>query len=78
MNMFLIDPKTSTPSVSLTLLIISFIGVVVAGALQLAGKTETASVFLELFYANCALYFSRRFTMNGKSFDSTQSEKENT
>ena len=61
------DPKTQESSVSLTLLVVSF--VIVAGGL--IGKwtkllsADTSDTF-QLLYATAALYFSRKFTNSGK------------
>ncbi len=71
MNLWLTDPTTSKKSVSLTLMVLSFFGCIVGGGLQIAGKTETVSICLELFYGCSALYFGRRFSMNGKTFDAS-------
>ena len=65
------DPVTNKPSVSLTLMVVSFIGVVVAEILQIAGKVETVSIGMELFGTCTALYFGRRFTFGGKSYDAS-------
>jgi len=70
MTLWLKDPKTNEASVSLTLLMISFLATVVAGVLNMTGIVATTSIFTELTYSCVALYFSRRFSFNGKSFSS--------
>ena len=69
------DPTTNKPSVSLTLLCASFLGCIVGGALQIAGKVETVSICLELFYGCSALYFGRRFSAGGKTFDASSPQQ---
>ena len=60
------DPKQKEPSVSLTMLLVTFIVVLVAAGLDMAGKVKSTSVVTELFYACTALYFGRRFNIGGK------------
>lgn len=70
------DPSNNNlPSVSLTLLIATFIGAVAAGSLELAELTKSTSLFSELFYSSCALYFGRRFSVGSKSFSSDKAEE---
>lgn len=71
---FVLDPLTNKPSVSLTNLVISILFLIVAAALDLAGKVRDTSVALEYFGVSSALYFSRRININGRSF-SSESEK---
>lgn len=72
--MFVKDPKTKEPSVSLTLLLVSFGGVLLAACMQMAGIISDTSVLTELFYANTALYFGRRFTFKNNNFSSEKTE----
>lgn len=62
---FLVDPKTKEPSVSLSLLILSFSALLLASTVHIAKLTDNTSSLLELFYATCGLYWGRRF--QGKS-----------
>jgi hypothetical protein len=62
---FVIDPRTKEPSVSLSLLLTSFVLIVVGVICELTKLTESTSILMELFYANAALYFGRKF--QGKS-----------
>ena len=67
-GIWLIDPSTGKPSVSLTLLIISFMALVIASGLHLKQLTNNTSSLLELFYACASLYFGRRLSFsNGSS-----------
>lgn len=76
MNLFWInDPSTKQPSVSLTLLLVAFLGTVVAGSLQLAGLVTSSSIFLELTLTFVALYFGRRLNIGGKQFTSEKAEE---
>ena len=72
MQLWLIDPKTKESSVSLSMLVITFVTTLVAAGLHMTGKVTDTSILTEMFYANCALYFGRRFSV-GKI--STSSEK---
>lgn len=73
--LWIADPKTKEGSISLTLLMVTFIAALVACGLEVAGVIKSTSSIVELFYANVALYFGRRFNMNGKSFASESPEK---
>ena len=70
MNIWIEDPNSKTPSVSLTLLVISFTATIVAGALNMSGVVASTSIFTELTYSCVALYFGRRTTFAGKVFSS--------
>lgn len=74
-NMYFKDPKTGEQSISLTLLIVTFLCAIGAGALNMFGKTSSTSIFAELFYSSAALYFSRRFSIGGKSFSADKAEE---
>lgn len=73
--MWVKDPITNLASVSLTILVISFTAVIVAGALNMAGVVQSTSLFSEVFYSCCALYFGRRFSFGGKAFTSDKAEE---
>jgi hypothetical protein len=74
MNLFVPDPKTKEPSVSLTLLLISTIALIIIGSLHAAGIIQTTSIFTEMFYSTTALYFGRRFNISGKVFSSEKTK----
>lgn len=57
------DPKTKEPSVSLTLLVVSFLGLVIVGALEIFQMVKTTSVFETLFMTTSGLYFGRRLSL---------------
>lgn len=61
-KLFILDPKTKERSVSLTLLLVSFISVLIASGLEMAGVIKTVSVVPELFFACAGLYFGRKYT----------------
>lgn len=61
------DPKQKEPSVSLTMLLISFIIVLIAAGLEMAGKVKGTSVTLELFWGTAGLYFGRRTSLFSKN-----------
>lgn len=68
---FLTKDSTDVKSHSWMLLIISYICLISAGALEMAGVVHTTSVFPELFMTCSALYFGRRFanSKSGSSLD---------
>lgn len=75
---YFIDPKTDKESVSLTLMMASFLILVVLSTLKALEHVDSVGAFQELFYATAALYFGRRVQVNGKSFssgDTTEKEK---
>lgn len=59
--MWLLDPKTSKRSVSLTMLTVSFVSIIGCAFAHVLGKLDSTGPLLELFYACSALYFGRRF-----------------
>lgn len=66
-KLYLTDPKTKEKSVSLTLMLVSFILALVAGGLEMAGLVKGTSISLELFWGTAGLYFGRKFTTRGQS-----------
>ena len=75
MRLYLIDPKTKSESVSLTLLVITFVAVLVAIGLNIAKLTESTGPVMELFYSVCALYFGRKINIKGNTFSSDQAQE---
>lgn len=73
---YLVDPKTKKQSVSLTLMMISFVLLVILSTLKALEHVSSVGAFQELFYATAALYFGRRVNINNKLF-SSEKEKEN-
>lgn len=72
--MWLNDPVSKQPSVSLTLLIGSCVVLSVLGILESIGIVKSTSIFLELTMSFIALYFGRRVTFKGQVFE-TQGEQ---
>lgn len=66
--MYLKDPTTGLPSVSLTFLVISFVLLVGFSTANVLEYAKDPGPFLELFYACAALYFGRRVSIGNKSF----------
>jgi hypothetical protein len=69
------DPKTKEQSVSLTILMVSLLAVFIAGGLQVAGVVSSTSVFENIFFSSCALYFGRKLNFGGKSYTSDTAEE---
>lgn len=74
MQLWITDPKTKEASVSLTLLIVTFVGALVASGLQCFGVIDNTGMAPELFYGNVALYFGRRFTVGKTTASSEKTE----
>lgn len=55
------DPKDNSASVSLTLLMVTFIVCVISSGLEMAGVIKTTSMAFEMFGAASGLYFGRRW-----------------
>jgi hypothetical protein len=66
---FIKDPKTSQKSVSLTLLLISFIALLVGGGLEMFEVIKTVSVLENLFFTCAGLYFGRRINISKDNKD---------
>jgi hypothetical protein len=75
MNLWITDPKTKESSVSLTLMVISFVALLGASTLHISKLTENTSSLTELFVTTAGLYFGRRFqTKSGNSIDPKSEE----
>jgi hypothetical protein len=68
--MYLPDPKDGKPSVSLTMLAISFVAVLGFSIASVLEYSKEPGPLMELFYATAALYFSRRVQIGAKTFSS--------
>jgi hypothetical protein len=75
MNFWQNDPVTGLPSVSLTLALFATLALTVSGVLNMYGTIQTVGPFTEMFYSGWALYFGRRFNVNGKVFSSDKAEE---
>lgn len=73
--LYFTDPVTDKPSVSLTMGIIASAILIVAGVLQVLGKTQGVGPFMEMFWGSWALYFGRRLSFAGKDYSSTKTEE---
>lgn len=60
--MWVLDPATGKPSVSLTMLVVCATICVIAEALEMSGLIKTTSMSYEMFATACGLYFGRRFS----------------
>lgn len=74
--MYITDPKDGKPSVSLTMLAVSFFTVLGFSISSVLDYSKEPGPLMELFYATAALYFSRRVTIGSKSFSSKGNESE--
>jgi len=64
---YCIDPKNDKQSVSLTLLIISFVLYVLFAITTILELTKGIGPLSELFYFSVALYFGRRVKIGSKN-----------
>ena len=75
-GIFLNDPKDKTPSVSLTLMVVSFITALGGAIAHMMGKVQDTSIVLEVFFATSSLYFGRKWTSSKNSvIESTTPEE---
>lgn len=66
--MYLKDPSTGLPSVSLTFLMISFLLAAGFSIASVLDQSKNPGPLMELFYACAALYFGRKMNIGGKNF----------
>lgn len=59
-------------SVTLTLMIVSFAGVMVGSGLEMAGVVKSTSILFETFGACVAMYLGRKINFRGQTFDATK------
>lgn len=75
-NPWVFDPKTKSESVSLTLLLVSFLIACTAIGLNIAKVTENTSSSAELFMACAGLYFGRKLSFKGSDFGTSDSSSQ--
>jgi hypothetical protein len=77
MKFWLSDPKdkNGSPSVSLTLLMVTFSLTLIAAGLQMFKIVDNISCLPEVLWGLLSLYFLRRFSIGGKTFSSDQAEQ---
>jgi hypothetical protein len=63
------NPSDGKPSVSLSLMVISFAVAMIISILQVFKQVENGGMCLEIFYATSALYFGNKFTARGKQVE---------
>lgn len=62
-------------SVSLTMMVVTFVILVVAVILELAKVVQSIGSTFEIFGATAALYFGRRLSFKGKVFDGSKKDE---
>lgn len=60
--MWIEDPKTKEPSISLTIVVITGILCLIGAGLEMGGVVKSTSMLMELYLTACGLYFGRKFT----------------
>lgn len=73
--MYLKDPKTGEQSVSLTMLVSTFV-LSVGAASYMFVKTGSTALLETLLYSSSALYFGRKLTIKGQSFGADTTSQE--
>ena len=73
--MYLKDPKTGEQSVSLTMMIASFV-LTTAAAVYMFAKTGSTGLLETQFFTLIGLYFGRRITIKGQAFGSDSTSQE--
>lgn len=61
-KIWVVDPKTGESSVSLTMVVVSFLVCLFAMALEMIGVISNTSMTFEMFGAACGLYWGRKWT----------------
>lgn len=72
--MYFTDPVTKQPSVSLTFLIVAGIAALGFSIAEALGYVKSVDAITSLFYSCAALYFGRRFSVGGKTFDANKTQ----
>lgn len=71
MQLWIKDPShNNQPSISLTLLVVTFVATLVAAGCEIAGLSKTTSCLTDMLYSFCALHVGHRFVAAGKTYDS--------
>ena len=65
---------TGKPSTTQTMLILSFILMVVGAGLEMFGHVKTTSILPEIFYTCAAMYTGRRFKFGDKEIDESKTK----
>jgi hypothetical protein len=63
------NPVDGKPSVSLTMMFVSFLVAMVISILQVFKAVDAGGMSLEIFLATSALYFGNKFTARGKTME---------
>lgn len=74
--MYLNDPSTNKPSVSLTFLVTAFVLVIGFSVGSVLEYSKSPEPLMDLFYACAALYFGRRVNIGNKTFSSKDEPRE--
>lgn len=69
------DPKDNSPSISLTLLIVTFAITSVLGVLEALEKVKSTGPFVEILLSFIALYFGRRLKFKGQDYSADKAEE---
>ena len=69
---WMVDPKNGKQSVTLTLMIISFILLVAGVIAMIFGKIDSIGPLLELYVTNTVLYYGRRAKLKTKNLSVEQ------
>lgn len=67
--MWISDPKDGKKSISLTMMVASFLVCMIVSILQVLKQVDSGGMSMELFVATMSLYFGRRFSVKTKNME---------
>lgn len=78
MKLWMIDPNSKQPSVSLSMMALAFVLLIGANIMLILGKSSSTGEFMELFVTTTILYFGRKtpFVFKGKYITGEQKNED--
>ena len=76
MSLWVVDPKTSKKSVTLTFAVISFVFLIGVAMAKVLGHADTIGPFLEMFITSVLLYLGRRANIKTSNLTINQEGKD--
>ena len=71
----LIDPRTKERSVSFTMVIITFVALMIAQGLFIFGKVNNTAQLLEIFISTASLYFGCHISYKGNTYSADKAQQ---
>ena len=69
--MWIKDPTTKEPSVSLSLMLVSFLITIIVSVLQVSKNVDNGGMSFEILALMTSLYFGRRFSVKTKNMEAS-------